>query len=172
MKHVRILTRCAMLVAILCVCGWLTIPMGAVAMTMQTFGVFLTLHLLEGKWSMVTIGAYLLLGAVGLPVFSGFRGGMGMLLGPTGGYLLGFLVTGLIYWVVEPLLGQRGAVAGMILGLLGCYAFGSGWYLLIYAENSALIAIIVKCVAPFLIPDLLKLFLAMSLGKRIRKYNI
>jgi biotin transport system substrate-specific component len=161
-----------MLVAILCVCGWLTVPVGDVALTMQTFGVFLTLRLLGGKRGTATIGAYLLLGAVGLPVFSGFRGGLGMLLGSTGGYLLGFLVTGLIYWVVEGLFCQRGDIAGMILGLLGCYVFGSGWYLLIYAENSALIAIIVKCVAPFLIPDLLKLFLAMSLGKRIRKYNI
>lgn len=171
MNHARILTRCAMLVAILCVCGWLTVPMGDVAMTMQIFGVFLTLHLLGGKRGTVTIGAYLLLGAVGLPVFSGFRGGLGMLLGATGGYLLGFLVTGLIYWVVEKISGQRGAIIGMILGLLGCYAFGSGWYLLIYAEKSALIAIIVKCVAPFVIPDLLKLFLAVSLGKRLRKYN-
>ncbi len=160
-----------MLVAILCICAWLTVPMGDVALTMQTFGVFLTLQLLGGKRGTATIGAYLLLGAVGLPVFSGFQGGFGMLLGTTGGYLVGFLVTGLIYWAVVALCGQRGAVAGMILGLLGCYAFGSGWYLLIYADTNAQMAAIMKFVLPFLIPDLLKLFLARTLGKRLRKYS-
>lgn len=168
-NQVRMLTRCAMLVAMLCVCGWLTVPMGDLALTMQTFGVFLTLYLLGGRLGTVTIFAYLLLGAVGLPVFSGFRGGLGMLLGATGGYLIGFMVTGLVYWAVEKIFGVRGAAAGMLLGLLGCYAFGSGWYLLVYAEKSALIAVILKCVAPFLIPDLLKLIFAVSLGKRLRK---
>lgn len=170
-NHVRGLTRCAMLAAILCVCSWLTVPMGDVALTMQTFGVFLILQLLGGKRGTATICAYLLLGAVGLPVFSGFRGGVGMLLGATGGYLLGFLITALIYWVVEAILGQRFAMLGMLMGLLGCYAFGSGWYLLLYAEANAWIAVIVKCVAPFVIPDLLKLFFAMWLGKRLRNYN-
>ena len=94
-----------------------------------------------------------------------------MLLGATGGYLLGFLASGLIYWVVEVISGGRGAVIGMFLGLLGCYAFGSVWYLLMYAEKSALIAVIVKCVAPFLVPDLIKLFLAVSLGKKLCKFN-
>lgn len=168
---VRALTRCAMLVAILCVCGWLTVPVGDSVLTMQTFGVFLTLYQLGGRRGTGTIIVYLLLGAVGLPVFSGFRGGLGMLLGATGGYLLGFLATGLIYWVVEVISGGRGAVIGMFLGLLGCYAFGSVWYLLMYAEKSALIAVIVKCVAPFLVPDLIKLFLAVSLGKKLCKFN-
>ena len=171
-NHIRMLTRCAMLVAILCVCGWLTVPLGDVALTMQTFGVFLTLYLLGGKRGTATIGVYLLLGGVGLPVFSGFRGGFGILLGATGGYLLGFLVTGLIYWLVERVWGYRGAIIGMLLGLLGCYAFGSGWYLLLYADVSALIGVIMKCVAPFMIPDLLKLFLAVSLGKRLREYKL
>lgn len=171
MNQIRVLTRCAMLVAMLCVCGWLTVPIGDTALTMQTFGVFLTLYLLGGRRGTVTICVYLLLGAVGLPVFSGFRGGIGMILGATGGYLMGFAVTGLIYRAVEAVFGARGAIVGMLLGLLGCYAFGSGWYLLVYAEKSPLIAVIMKCVAPFLIPDLLKLFLAVSLGKRLRKYN-
>ena len=149
---VRTLTRCAMLVAILCVCGWLTVPVGDSVLTMQTFGVFLTLYQLGGRRGTGTIIVYLLLGA-------------------TGGYLLGFLATGLIYWVVEVISGGRGAVIGMFLGLLGCYAFGSVWYLLMYAEKSALIAVIVKCVAPFLVPDLIKLFLAVSLGKKLCKFN-
>ncbi len=160
-----------MLVAMLCVCGWLAVPIGDVALTMQTFGVFLTLYLLGGKRGTVTVCVYLILGAVGLPVFSGFRGGIGILLGATGGYLVGFLVTGLIYWAVTALCGQRGIAVGMILGLLGCYAFGSGWYLLIYADANALIAVIMKCVLPFVIPDFIKLYLACSLGKRLRRHN-
>lgn len=167
----RMLTRCAMLVAMLCVCGWLTVPVGDVALTMQTFGVFLTLQLLGGKWGTVSVCAYLLLGAAGLPVFSGFRGGLGILLGATGGYLIGFAVVGLVYWAVVSVFGQRGAIWGMVLGLLGCYAFGSGWYLLLYADGSALAAVLIKCVLPFVIPDTLKLLLACSLGNKLLRYR-
>lgn len=171
MNHVRILTRCAMLVAVLCVCGWITIPLGDVALTLQTFGVFLTLRLLGGRQGTVTICVYLLLGAVGLPVFSGFRGGLGMLLGATGGYLMGFAATGLVYWAVVSIFGQRWMILGLALGLLGCYGFGTGWYLLLYSDSSAIIAVIMKCVFPFLIPDAVKMALACSLGERLKSYK-
>ena len=171
LNRVRVLTRCAVLVAMLCVCGWLTVPMGDTALTMQTFGVFLTLYLLGGRRGTATICVYLLLGAAGLPVFSGFRGGLGMLLGATGGYLLGFAVTGLVYWLVVAALGQRGVVPGMVLGLLGCYGTGTVWYLLFYAHESAMIGVIVKCVLPFLIPDGVKMALACAIGKRLKQYQ-
>ena len=90
---VRDLTRVALMTAILAVCGWITIPLPEpmVPFTLQTFGVFLCLLLLGGRDGTLAIAAYLLLGAVGAPVFSSFRGGLGVLLGSTGGYLTGFL---------------------------------------------------------------------------------
>jgi len=97
---VRDLTRVALMTAILAVCGWITIPLPEpmVPFTLQTFGVFLCLLLLGGRDGTLAIAAYLLLGAVGAPVFSSFRGGLGVLLGSTGGYLTGFLAMGLLYW--------------------------------------------------------------------------
>ena len=99
---VRDLTRVALMTAILAVCGWITIPLPEpmVPFTLQTFGVFLCLLILGGRDGTLAIAAYLLLGAVGAPVFSSFRGGLGVLLGSTGGYLTGFLAMGLLYWAL------------------------------------------------------------------------
>ena len=125
----RDMVLCALFAAILAVSAWLTVP-GEVPFTLQTFGVFAALGLLGGKRGTIAIALYLVLGAVGLPVFSGFRGGFGVLLGTTGGYIFGFLLSGLLYWALTALLGNRGWVRllAMVLGLLLCYAAGTGWF--------------------------------------------
>ena len=87
----------ALFAALMALCAWVTVPY-AVPFTMQTFGVFLALLLLGGKRGTICMAVYLLLGAVGLPVFSGFRGGVGALVGSTGGYLVGFIVSALLMW--------------------------------------------------------------------------
>ena len=99
---------CAALIAI---CSWISIP-AAVPFTMQTFAVFCVLGLLGGKRGTISILVYILLGAVGLPVFAGFSGGIGILFGTTGGYIIGFIFVGLIYWAAEKLFGAN--------DLLGC----------------------------------------------------
>lgn len=87
--------------ALTAVCAWISLPIPPVAFTLQTFAVGLTLGILGGKWGTVSILLYLLLGAVGLPVFSGFQSGAVALPGPTGGFLWGFLAGGLVYWLLE-----------------------------------------------------------------------
>ena len=146
------------------VCAWISIPFGYIAFTMQTFAVMLALVTLGGKWGTAAICVYLLLGGVGLPVFSGFQGGFGVLLGVTGGYLWGFVATGLIYWGFEKLCKP----VGMILGLLGCYGLGSIWFC-VYSGGGSFFAAVATCVAPYVIPDLGKLYLAWLCGKRIRE---
>ena len=148
----RDLVRCGCCAALMAVCAWLAVPVGEVAFTLQTFGVFLTLLLLGGGKGTAACIAYLLLGAVGLPVFSGFQGGFGILLGPTGGYLWGFLVLCLCYWVLNRPLGR---IPAMVLGLLLCY-------------GCSLWAVLLKCVVPYLIPDALKLSLALFMKNRIK----
>ena len=148
------------------VCAWISIPIGYIAFTMQTFAVSLSLFTLGGKWGTVSIFVYLLLGAVGLPVFSGFRGGLGMLLGVTGGYLWGFAATGLIYWSFEKLCKPLGAM----LGLLTCYGLGSIWFCL-YSGGASFAAAAASCVIPYVIPDVGKGYLAWIAAKRIR-YNL
>lgn len=156
------MVRCALFAALMAVCAWLSIPTPDIAFTMQTFGVFLALGVLGGKWGTVSILIYLALGAVGMPVFSGFRGGAGVLLGVTGGYIWGFLATGLVYWLLERL-NRTLALAG---GLTACYLCGCLWFSL-YAGSAGFAAAVLKCVVPYLIPDLCKLVLAERLAKRL-----
>lgn len=159
----RDLVRCGCCAALMAVCAWLAVPVGEVAFTLQTFGVFLTLLLLGGGKGTAACIAYLLLGAVGLPVFSGFQGGFGILLGPTGGYLWGFLVLCLCYWFLSKPLGR---IPAMILGLLLCYGCGTVWFY--FAYGGSLWAVLLKCVVPYLIPDALKLSLALFMKNRIK----
>ena len=160
----RNMVRSSLFAGAMAICAWLAVPISDIGFTMQTFGVFLTLGLLGGKWGTVSIGIYLLMGLVGLPVFSGFRGGPGMLLGVTGGYLWGFLASGLVYWVLE----RFGKLPAMIGGLLICYACGTAWFLQYSGGGIALV--LLRCVVPYLIPDAIKLGLAWSLSRRIARY--
>lgn len=168
---IRNISRCALLAALLCLCGWMAIPLPGISVTMQTFGVFLALELLGGAWGTAAVLTYLLLGLAGLPVFTGFQGGITVLLGPTGGFLWGFLTAGLIYWAVTALLPGR-KLAAMILGLVGCYACGTCWYVFGYLNQgpASLSAALLTCVVPYLIPDLLKLFLAHHLGQKLQRF--
>lgn len=151
--------------ALLAVCAWISIPVPPISFTLQTFGVLLTLGLLGGKWGTVTILVYLLTGIVGLPVFSGFRGGAGALLDVTGGFLWGFLLSGLVYWALERL----GKLPAMLAALVVTYLCGSWWFSR-YAGNVGFSAAILTCVVPYLLPDALKLALAYTFSNKIRKY--
>ena len=165
----RMMARCGLFVALMSLCAW--IGVGApVAFTFQTFAVALSLLLLGGKWGCVSVCAYLLLGAVGVPVFSSFRGGIGMLLGPTGGYLWGFLITALVYWLITATMKKTFApILGLVLGLIGLYTVGTAWYAIFF--GAGWIGILSTCVAPFVLPDLGKLLLALSLYKRLQQYT-
>ena len=123
-KDLVYVALCAVLMA---VCSWINIP-SAIPFTLQTFAIFCTLGLIGGKRGTAAILVYLLLGALGLPVFAGFSGGVGILFGITGGYLLGFILMGLVYWLGERVgKGSRAIqISSMLLGLFLCYAFGTG----------------------------------------------
>ena len=171
---IRNMALCALFAALLAVCAWISIPMGDVAITMQTFGIFLTLGVLGGKRGTVAISIYLLLGIVGLPVFSGFQGGIGALLGVTGGYIAGFLATALIYWLITAL-GRNQEIfrlLGMVVGLLVCYLVGTLWFRVGYLSYSGLSfgAVLLKCVVPYLLPDAAKLMIAWLLSRRLRQF--
>lgn len=159
---------------LICVCSWISVP-AAVPFTMQTFAVFCSLLLLGGKDGTAAIGLYLLMGAAGLPVFSGFRGGIGHLLGPTGGYVIGFLFSGIIYMMMEPLIMKKRSFCRIALsaGLAGCYFIGTLWFTAVYMGQGSYFSftkVLSMCVLPYIIPDLLKMSLAVYLSGRIRKY--
>ena len=160
----REMTRCGIFAALLAVCAWLSIPFGDQAVSLQSFGLFLALGLLGGRGGMVTVLVYLLLGAVGLPVFSCFRGGSAVLLGPICGCLCGFLLACATYWLLENRLQPW---LNMILGMAVCYACGTAWYYFMYAPG-ALWPVILTCVVPYLLPDSLKLLLSLSVTRKIK----
>ena len=167
----------ALFAVLMAVCAWITVPLPKplVQFTMQTFAMFTALLVLGGRRGLYVMVVYLLLGAVGMPVFSGFRGGMGVLLDTTGGYIIGFAASALLYWLVTAKWGDSLPVAiiACVLGLAVCYAFGTAWFLVVYARNSGPIGLATAlgwCVFPYIIPDLVKLALAVVLSRRVKHF--
>lgn len=161
----------AVFAVLMAICSWISIP-SVVPITLQTFAVFLAVGVLGGRRGTVAIFLYLLLGLIGIPVFAGFSAGPGVLLGNTGGYLLGFLFSDLLMWGMERFLGKKTWVLAlsMVLGLLVCYAFGTVWFLAVYTRSTGpvgLMTVLGWCVFPFVLPDLLKIGLAMLLQRRL-----
>ena len=157
---------------LLAICSWISIPT-MIPFTLQTFGVFLTLLLLGGKQGTLAIFIYLLLGSIGIPVFSNFGAGLGYLLGNTGGYALGFIFIGLTFWLFEKYFGKKIFVQifSLFTGLLVCYAFGTFWFMNISMNSNGtyeLMTILTLCVFPFILPDFCKLWIAYIISKRLK----
>ncbi len=164
----------AVFAALMAVCSWIAIP-AAVPFTLQTFGVFMAVGILGGKRGSLSVLVYILLGAIGLPVFANFTGGLGILIGTTGGYIVGFLFSALSMWAFESAFGRNpwARILSMLIGLAVCYAFGTVWFMAVYFRQSGpvgIAAVLGWCVFPFIIPDLLKIALAYLLSDRLRKY--
>ena len=159
--------------AMISICSWISIP-ASIPFTLQTMGVFTTVGLLGGKRGTLTVLTYILLGAIGVPVFAGFTGGISVLLGTTGGYIMGFLLSALLMWGIETIMGRNQIVLAfsMVAGLIVCYVFGTAWFMLIYTQHSGVIGlstVLGLCVIPFIIPDLIKIGVALFLTKRLKK---
>ena len=163
--NVRKMTLSSLFAALMVVCAWVAIPTPAVAVTMQTFGILMALGTLGGKWGAVSILLYLSMGVIGLPVFSGFQGGIAALLGPTGGFLWGFLAGGLVYWAME----KTGKFLPMVLCQLTCYLCGTLWFS--HWAGVTMTTAASTAVLPYLIPDGFKLWLAYLVSGRIHKYR-
>ena len=171
----RDISLIAMFAAVIAVCSWISIPL-AVPLTMQTFAVFLAGLMLGPRRAVAAVGVYILLGAAGLPVFAGFNAGAGVLLGSTGGYIIGFVFTALLSGAA----GSRFSGSGwkmmllMLLGLLICYAFGTAWFIVVYARQSGPVGVttaLAWCVFPYIVPDILKMLLAVTVMRRFRLYK-
>ncbi len=158
--------------ALITICSWIYIP-AAVPFTLQTFAIFALLGIFGGKRGTYAIVLYVMLGAIGLPVFSGFNGGFGALLGVTGGYIIGFVLSCLLYWLLTSLFGNKVWMSFffMLMGLVVCYAFGTMWFMLVYTKSKGAVSIISAlsmCVFPFIIPDIIKIVLAMLISRKVR----
>src|SRR5699024_7850656 len=163
------LTAAAMMAAVLCVLGPLSVPVGPVPVAMANFGVSLAAWLLGPRYGALSVAAYLLLGAVGAPVFAGAGAGAAVLFGPTGGYLIGYLAQALIGgWAVERSGGRvLWSGLGLAAGVAVSYAFGTAWFIL--QMGCTLPYALTVCVLPFIPFDAAKVALASVLGSILRR---
>jgi len=158
----------SLLAALTAVGAYIAIPIGPVPIVLQNLFVYLTGLLLGSRWGLMGIGAYLLAGAVGLPVFAGGKGGIGHLIGPTGGYLLGFLpAVALIGMITERNEGKLlFALAGLIAGTVVIYTCGVTWLSII--TGMTIVKSLVVGMVPFLIGDAIKITAALFIAKSLR----
>lgn len=165
------LTLTALFAVITVLCSWIQIP-AAIPFTMQTFAVFLSLSILGGKNGLAATGLYILLGAVGLPVFHGFSGGIGILAGATGGYITGFFLLAAIYLLITKKAGESlpARAVALTVGLFACYICGTLWYNFVAGNSNGFFAALLTCVVPFIIPDIIKLALALLLSEKLKKH--
>ena len=170
--NIKMLVKCGLISALIAVCAWITVPF-AVPFTMQTFGVFCALLILGGKYGTISIAVYVLLGIVGLPVFARFQGGVGIILSPLGGFIIGFILMGLTYLLLTKIYGEKTKVqiTALIIGLFICYIAGAVWFSC-FKKSIGLITAITTCILPFIIPDAIKLWLAFVVSRRIQQANI
>ncbi len=168
---VRNLTLIGLMSAVICVMApWaIPLPFSPVPLSLATFSIYFGLWVLGGKKGMVSTSIYLLLGVVGMPVFSGFTGGIGKLLGPTGGYLCGYLLLAVIGGFFLERFDRRllPSICGMVLGTIICYIVGTLW--LTYQTGISFLSALSLGVLPYLPGDIIKFVLAMLLGRRVQK---
>ncbi len=165
--------------ALITICSWISIPVGPVPVTLQTLAVLAVLLTTGGRRGTIAVAVYLALGAIGVPVFSGFKGGPAAFAGPTGGFLIGFLAAALVYWLLEKLVFARlmttqkkkiifGFVISVIFELI-MYTVGVIWFMTVYAAQTGpvgLVTVLGWCVIPFIIPDLVKIAAAVIISSR------
>ena len=171
--NVKTMSTVAMMTVILCVSAWITVPL-TVPFTMQVFAVFAAVLILGGKRGTMSILLYMLLGAVGLPVFSGFQGGLSKIVGPTGGYMVGFFAISLLYAAFEKKTeaSPAGKTAVLAAGLLLCYLFGTAWFCFVMngrGGSYTFVSALAVCVLPYILPDLAKLALALFVSNRVNR---
>ena len=169
--------------ALITICSWISLQIGPVPVTLQTLAVLAVLLTTGGRRGTIAVAVYLALGAIGVPVFSGFKGGPAAFAGPTGGFLIGFLAAALVYWLLEKLVFARlmtsqkkriifGFVNSFIFELL-MYTVGVIWFMTVYAAQTGpvgLVTVLGWCVIPFIIPDLIKIAAAVIISSRAARF--
>lgn len=165
---VRRLTLIALLAALLCITGPLTLPIGPVPVSLVTAVLLLTALLLGPADGAICCGVYLLIGLLGVPVFSGFTGGAGQLIGPTGGFILGYLpMTALAGFVCRRTDRRLVQALGFAAATMALYAAGTAWYCA--AADVSVQAAVTVCVLPFLPMDALKIAGAAVFGGALKR---
>ncbi len=177
----------ALFAALMAVCSWISIPIGDIPITLQTFGIFVCFLIIGGRNGSLSVLIYILLGMIGAPVFANFKGGLQALIGPTGGYIIGFLFSALFLWLAE-IIEKKTALSkffkkinvlkyvylsiALIIALVICYAFGTVWFIRVYAGKGKVFTVakaLELCVTPYVVFDLIKIALAFGISIPVKK---
>lgn len=165
------MTRIALMAAVLCILAPISIPVpvSSVALTLATFVLYLIAYILKPRQVLTVVGIYLLLGAIGLPVFSGYMAGISRFAAPGGGYLIGYLfLAGISSWFVQKYSAVSIQVIGMFLGTLVMYTLGTLW--MANTTGISFLSALPAGMLVFLPLDILKIILASYIGRKIRLY--
>jgi len=167
-KQLRMMVYASLFAALTAVGAFLAIPIGPVPIVLQNMFVYLAGLLLGSRWGLASVGVYLLAGACGLPVFAGGLGGIGRIIGPTGGYLIGYLPTVFLIGKISARTNPRAIfdVLAMICGSVALYAFGITWLKII--TGMTLAKTLAVGMVPFLIGDALKIAAAAAIARALR----
>ena len=166
--HILDIVFIALFSALIAVCAQISIPT-TIPFTLQTLAIFIASALLGLKRGTLSTLIYILLGVVGVPVFANFSGGIGCLVGPTGGYIVGFIFTAIIIGIMTDILGKKIWVLAlsMVIGMAICYVFGTAWFCI--SAKAEIGYAISLCVLPYLLFDAGKIVVATILVNRLDK---
>jgi len=170
------LVLCGFFAALTAICSYITIPLGftPISMNLATLGVFLAGGLLGRKYGTLSIVVYVLMGAVGIPVFAGFQAGFGVLTGPTGGFIMGYILAAFIIGSIADRSASSGirslalCTSSMILGIIVCYSLGTIWFMVL--TGTGIWTSLTACVFPFISVDLIKIAVAAVLVRKLHPF--
>ncbi len=160
---------CSLFAATTAVLSQVYVPVPPIPFNIALVSVFLSGIILGPKYGVISQFIFLFMGTIGIPVFAGFNSGLGYILGPTGGYIIGYLLTAYLTPIISSKLGSGffKYLFSMIVGLIACYLIGTAWFM--YVTKSPLVNALMLCVLPFIITDLLKIYICTIL---VCKFNL
>lgn len=166
---VREMALIAVMTAVMCILGPMSVPIGVIPISLTNLVIYIAVYILGCRRGTISFLVYLLIGTAGVPVFSAYSGGVAKLLGPTGGYLIGFIFVALITgFFVDRFDGKViPSFAGMLLSTILLYGFGTAW--LAYQAGMTYPAALAAGVIPFIVPDIIKMIIAVVIGPQIRR---
>lgn len=167
----------AFFTTLLVISSWFTIPF-VIPFTLQTLVIFILILVLDLKKSLLILLIYCLLGIIGIPVFSSFQSGLGVFLGPTGGFLIGFVPMIIVSNILLNIISNKKngnldnktnffmSFLALFIGLLCCYTIATIWYGLVYDTTTSSLNIIIAIILPFILPDIIKIIIAIIIAKK------
>ncbi|MBE5935912.1 MAG: biotin transporter BioY [Lachnospiraceae bacterium] len=164
----KYITRIGVITAIMCIIAPISIPIGEIPITFTSLILFIFIYVVGWKTTLISYIIYVLIGLVGVPVFSGYVGGVSRILGPTGGYIIGMIPLIIISGIVINNSKNKVVnILGLIIGTIVCYLFGMIWFSFIM--NIRFIMAFNICIVIFIPGDVIKIIMAIIIGPRVKR---